>query len=387
MKHEICYLDNAATSFPKPRGVAASISDCLTSYCGNAGRGSHRLSLLAAEKIYECRVEICSLVGADAPENVIFVPSCTYGLNMVIKGILRSGDHVLISDMEHNSVYRPIKKLSDEGKITYDVFNFLSAADKSPEALRVELERKIKPRTRLLVCAHQSNICSLTLPIDKIGEICRKNHILFALDTAQSIGHTSIDMKKHSINFLVAPSHKGLYGPQGCGFVVINSKELPETLVEGGSGLNSLDPSMPQDLPDRFEAGTLPLPAIVGLCEGIKEVKRLGVDEISSHERGLFRLLRDGVATIRGANVYLPEHEGNTLLFNIGDVPCTELGAFLDARGICVRSGFHCAALAHRSLGTKKRGAVRASFGIFNSQRDVERLLAACSEVGQNQLL
>lgn len=384
MKHEICYLDNAATSFPKPRGVAASITNCLTNYCGNAGRGSHQLSLLAAKKIYECRVEICSLVGADAPENVIFVPSCTYGLNMVIKGLLRLGDHVLISDMEHNSVYRPIKKLSDEGKITYDVFSFLSAADKSPEALEVELERKIKPRTRLLVCAHQSNICSLSLPIEKIGEICKKNHILFALDTAQSIGHSSIDMKKHGIDFLIAPSHKGLYGPQGCGFVVINSKELPDTLVEGGSGVNSLDFSMPRDLPDRFEAGTLPLPSIVGLCEGIKEVKRLGVNDISSHERGLFRLLRDGLMNVRGAKVYLPEHEGNTLLFNIGDIPCTELGAFLDSRGICVRSGFHCAALAHRSLGTEKRGAVRASFGIFNSQRDVERLLAACSELGQN---
>ncbi len=381
MKGEICYLDNAATSFPKPRSIILGVSDCLTNYCGNAGRGSHRLALFAAEKIYECRTEICSLVGTDAPENVVFVPSCTYGLNLLIKGILKQGDHVLISDMEHNSVYRPIKKLADEGRITYDVFEFLSAADKSPEALEREIERKLKPRTRLIICAHQSNICSLSVPVDQIGEICRKNHILFALDTAQSIGHAPIDMKKMNIDFLVAPSHKGLYGPQGCGFVVFNSKEILDTLVEGGSGINSLDGEMPMDIPDRFEAGTLPLPAIVGLCEGIREVKSLGIDTISSHERGLFRLLRDGLMTIRGATVHMPEYEGNTLLFNIGDIPCTELGALLDARGICVRSGFHCAALAHRSLGTEKRGAVRASFGIFNSRRDVERLLTACREI------
>ena len=381
MKGEICYLDNAATSFPKPRGVILGVSDCLTNYCGNAGRGSHRLALLAAQKIYQCREEICSLVGADAPENVVFVPSCTYGLNLLIKGILKQGDHVLISDMEHNSVYRPIKKLADEGRITYDVFEFLSATDKSPEALEAEIERRIKSRTRLIICAHQSNICSLSVPVDKIGEICRKNHILFALDTAQSIGHAPIDMKKMNIDFLVAPSHKGLYGPQGCGFVVFNSKEILDTLVEGGSGINSLDGEMPADIPDRFEVGTLPLPSIVGLYEGIKEVKSLDIDTISSHERGLFRLLRDGLMAIRGATVYMPEHEGNTLLFNIGDIPCTEVGALLDARGICVRSGFHCAALAHRSLGTEKRGAVRTSFGIFNSHRDVERLLTACREI------
>ena len=381
MKGEICYLDNAATSFPKPRSVILGVSDCLSNYCGNAGRGSHRLALLAAQKIYQCREEICSLVGADAAENVVFVPSCTYGLNLLIKGILKQGDHVLISDMEHNSVYRPIKKLADEGKITYDIFNFLSTEDKSPEALGSEIEHRIKPRTRLIICAHQSNICSLSVPVDKIGEICRKNHILFALDTAQSIGHAPIDMQKMNIDFLVAPSHKGLYGPQGCGFVVFNSKEILDTLVEGGSGINSLDGEMPRDIPDRFEAGTLPLPSIAGLYEGIREVRSLGIDTISSHERGLFRALRDGLMTIRGATVYMPEHEGNTLLFNIGDIPCTEVGALLDARGICVRSGFHCAALAHRSLGTEKRGAVRASFGIFNSRRDVERLLTACREI------
>lgn len=381
MKGEICYLDNAATSFPKPRGVILGVSDCLTNYCGNAGRGSHRLALLAAQKIYQCREEICSIVGANSPENVVFVPSCTYGLNLLIKGILKQGDHVLISDMEHNSVYRPIKKLADEGRITYDVFEFLSATDKSPVALEAEIEHRIKSRTRLIICAHQSNICSLSVPVDKIGEICRKNHILFALDTAQSIGHAPIDMKKMNIDFLVAPSHKGLYGPQGCGFVVFNSKEILDTLVEGGSGINSLDEEMPPDIPDRFEAGTLPLPSIVGLYEGIREVKSLDIDTISSHERGLFRLLRDGLMTIRGATVYMPEHEGNTLLFNIGDIPCTEVGALLDARGICVRSGFHCAALAHRSLGTEKRGAVRTSFGIFNSHRDVERLLTACREI------
>ena len=165
MNNRICYLDNAATSFPKPPSVAREMRRCIDYYCGNAGRGSHKLSLFAANKIYDCREEICTLINAPAPENIIFVPSCTYGLNLIIKGILKYGDHVLISDMEHNSVLRPISKLSSEGKISFDIFTALSNPNKSDESILNEIEKKLRKNTKLLICTHQSNICSFSLPI------------------------------------------------------------------------------------------------------------------------------------------------------------------------------------------------------------------------------
>lgn len=381
MNTKICYLDNAATSFPKPRSVSREVKRCIDEYCGNAGRGSHRLSLLAANKIYECREQICSMFGANAPESIVFIPSCSYGLNLIIKGTLKQGDHVLISDMEHNSVLRPLKKLEREGKITFDVFSALSKPNQSDEDLIGGIKSKLKRNTRLLICTHQSNLCSYALPIAKIGEFCKQNHVLFALDTAQSAGHTEIDVQKLNVNFLCAPGHKGLYGPQGSAFIIINSPYLLDTLIEGGNGIHSLLSDMPDFLPERFEVGTLPLPSIVGLCEGVKEVRRRTICEISQSERTLFRELRDGLMNIKGVTVYLPQFEGNTLLFNIEGVSAEQVSSLLDAQNICLRAGFHCAALAHNSLGTQDTGAVRASFGMFNTTRDVDRLLTACQNL------
>lgn len=380
MKNKICYLDNAATSFPKPKSVINEVNKCLTAYCGNAGRGSHRLSLYAANKIYECREEICSLINAPSPESVVFVPSCTYGLNLVIKGALCSGDHVIISDMEHNSVLRPLHKLASEGKITYDVFPCLL---KSDEEILYSIKSKIKPNTRLVICNHQSNICSFSAPIDKIGELCKNFNVLFAVDSAQSIGHYNIDIQKMNINYLSAPAHKGLMGIQGCGFVVINSQNKLKTLIEGGNGIYSLESTMPDFLPERHEIGTLPLPAIVGLYEGIKEVKTRGIHEISSHECELFRYLRDELLNINGTTVYVPECEGSTLSFNHEKLSADRLSSILDEQNICVRSGFHCSALAHISLGTNEIGTVRASFGIFNTKNDVDRLLSAINNISK----
>ena len=317
MKNHICYLDNAATSFPKPPSVALEMKRCIDNYCGNAGRGSHKLSLYAANKIYECREQICELINAPAPENIVFVPSCTYGLNLIIKGSLKQGDHVLISDMEHNSVFRPISRLANEGKITFDTFSALSNPTKNVEDILNDIKNKIRKNTKLLICTHQSNICSYALPIDKIGALCKKFNILFALDVAQSIGHYNIDIQKSNISYLSAPGHKGLLGPQGSAFVVFNSTTLLEPLIEGGNGIYSLESKMPDFLPERHEVGTLPLPSIVGLCEGIKSVKSHGIDTIFSHERELFVYLRNNLLNISKVNVYCPDFYGNTLSFDL----------------------------------------------------------------------
>lgn len=377
MNDRICYLDNAATSFPKPSAVTREVARCLRDYCGNAGRGSHKMSLFAVQKVYECRELLSSLIGAPSPESIAFVPSCTYGLNLIIKGILRPGDHVILSDMEHNAVWRPIVKLARDGIITYDVFSALSQPNRSEKELMTEIERKIKRNTRLIICNHQSNICSYSLPIHEIGELCKNFHVLFALDVAQSIGHYNIDMQKMNINFLSAPAHKGLYGVQGAGFVAINSAEILDTLIEGGNGVDSLLPQMSDLSPERYEVGTLPLPAIVGLYEGAKFVKSIGVDAIRDHECELFRYLRDGLLEIGGSTVHLPEFEGNTLSFNTNNHSAEAVCRALDDANICVRGGFHCTALAHKALKTDNTGTVRVSFCIFNRKSDIDKLLSA----------
>lgn len=380
MKNHICYLDNAATSFPKPPSVVLEMKRCIDNYCGNAGRGSHKLSLYAANKIYECREQICELINAPAPENIVFVPSCTYGLNLIIKGSLKQGDHVLISDMEHNSVFRPISRLANEGKITFDTFSALSNPTKNVEDILNDIKNKIRKNTKLLICTHQSNICSYALPIDKIGALCKKFNILFALDVAQSIGHYNIDIQKSNISYLSAPGHKGLLGPQGSAFVVFNSTTLLEPLIEGGNGIYSLESKMPDFLPERHEVGTLPLPSIVGLCEGIKSVKSHGIDTIFSHEQELFVYLRNNLLNISKVKVYCPDFYGNTLSFSLQGMPPERVCALLDAENICVRAGFHCSALGHTSLDTKSCGTVRVSFGIYNTKNDIDKLISVINK-------
>ena len=381
MNNRVCYFDNAATSFPKPKNMLTEVNRCICEYGGNAGRGSHRISLMAAEKIYECRERIQTLFNAESPESVAFVPSCTYGINLVIKGFLKQGDHILISDMEHNSVRRPLEKLQKEGKITFSVFPALSKSSQSDEELLEGIRMRIQRNTRLLICNHQSNICSYSLPIEKIGELCKKNNILFAVDGAQSIGHHNIDVQKMNINYLISPAHKGLYGLQGAGFVVFNGAPLLDTLVEGGVGIDSMLTDMPTIIPERYEAGTLPLPSIVGLLEGIKSVSDIGINKISAHDCSLFRQLRDGLLNISGATVYLPDHEGSTLLFNIANISAERVSEHLDSNFICVRSGLHCAPLAHKALGTEQIGAVRVSFGIFNTTSDIDRILTCINSL------
>lgn len=381
----VIYLDNAATSFPKPQSIAQEMAKCIDNYCGNSGRGSHKLSLLAANKIYDCRELISKLVGVDLPENIVFTPSCTYGLNLIIKGYLQAGDHVLISDMEHNAVLRPLYKLKKEGGITYDVFPALLNAEISDEKLLLEIERRIRKNTRLIICNHQSNICSYSLPLKKIGALCKREGIELVVDAAQSVGHLDIDMRDMNVAFLSAAGHKGLYGPQGSAFIAVNSKRILETLIEGGVGIHSLDNDMPFDLPERYEAGTMPLPSIVGLQEGLKFVEYYTLEGIRAHEQMLFRYARERLLNMNEVKVYLPEFEGSTILFNIDGASAEQIGEFLDRGSICVRAGFHCSALAHRSLGTAEAGGVRVSFGAFNGKRDIDRLIDAINTFNRNQ--
>ena len=376
------YLDNAATSFPKPRRVAEEQLRCMQLYGGNPGRGSHALALAAAEKIYECREELASFFGCQTPENVIFTMNTTMALNIVIKGLLTPGDHVLISDMEHNAVFRPIYKLARDGRITYDVFEtFPNHLSRNTEMICASILEKIRPNTKMLICAHASNICSATLSLAQIGAICRKKGILFVVDAAQSAGHLPIDMQKMQIDALCVPGHKGLWGPQGCGALLLGNGIVADTLMEGGSGYNSLEGNMPEDAPERYEAGTLPTPAIAGLLEGVREVKRLGIDYIHSHECALIKRLNERLSEMSKIALYAPHHKGGVLLFSLQDISSDRVGAFLNERGFCVRTGFHCAALAHKTLGTPASGAIRVSPSLFNTTTQIDALCDTIKEL------
>ena len=375
----LIYLDNAATSHPKPRAVYDTVDRCMRMYCGNPGRGSHPMAMAASEIIYDCRTRLARFLGAPRESGVIFTLNATYALNLMLKGLLQAGDHLLISDIEHNAVWRPVEQMARRGGITYDVFStMLSSEDerarRTPTRICARIAALLTPNTRAVLCSHQSNICSATMPLAEIGAFCRRHGLLFLVDASQSAGHLPIDMQAMGIDGLCAPGHKGLLGIQGCGFAVFGEGHIPDTLVEGGSGYASLEPTMPDELPERAEAGTLPTPAIAGLAAGLDYVRSVGLEAISAHERALFRALRERLETLDGYQLYLPEYEGSTLMFYREGVPSDRIGTYLAERGICVRTGYHCAALAHRTLHSPDGGGVRVSFGPFNCLHDIDVL-------------
>lgn len=378
----LCYLDNAATSFPKPVSVYNEVYRCMSRYCGNPGRGSHRLSLEASRAIFECRSLLADLVGVSDLERIVFTYNTTYALNMVIKGVLKKGDHVIISDMEHNAVLRPIWKLSRDGVISYDIFSSMTLTSRrSPELICAKIAALIKPNTKMVICSHASNICSATLPIKEIGEFCKKHSLFLLVDGAQSVGHYAVDVDEMNIGALCFPSHKALYGPQGCGVIALGKNVSMDTLIEGGNGINSLDGNMPLLSPERYEAGTLATPAIVGLAQGLRTILSIPKGEISEYQRHLFSIAYSSLSNIDDITVYAPQHEGSVLLFNMKGYSSEYMAQSLDSFGICTRGGYHCSALAHKTLGTLDKGAVRASFGIFNKKRDIDALAKALLQI------
>ncbi len=386
MNTDTIYLDNAATTFPKPPSVCREVSLCIRTYCGNAGRGSHALAMASAMKIFECREKLADFLGLAAPENILFTLNTTYAINLLLKGLLKKGDHVLISDLEHNAVLRPIRKLADEGRITYDIFPSRVSEAISPAHLCAGIDRLRKPNTKLLFCTHASNVCSYHFPIATIGDYCHKHGIFFAVDAAQSAGHLPIDMEAMHIDALCAPGHKGLFGIQGCGFLALGNSYPLDTLVEGGNGLYSLEAVMSDDMPERFEAGTLPTPAIASLLRGVEWLSSVGQETVASHEARLFESLGHRLADTKGFTVYAPRHRGGVLLFNMDGIPSEAVASALGEQGFCLRGGFHCSALGHRTLNTGENGAVRASFSAFNSLRDVDRLYSALLDIKKGGL-
>lgn len=380
---KLVYLDHAATSCPKPPAVLTAVTDCMKYRGGNPGRGSHKLAMEAAGEIYACREAASSLFGTE-PQRVIFTLNTTHALNLAIKGLAGRGKgegggfHVLCSDMEHNAVYRPLYRLAAEGIIDLDTFDTFPAAPvRTEDMILRSVSAKIRPDTRLVVCAHASNICSAVLPVERIGALCRRRGIAFVVDAAQSAGAYDLDVDRMGITALCLPGHKGLLGPQGTGMLILGKGVVLDTLMEGGNGVDSLRGEMGEDSPERYEAGTLQTPAIAGLRAGLDYVRSVGVETIQAHELELGRRLREGLMALPRVKVYAPHRIGAVTLFSVEGYTSEEVGRLLDGEGICVRAGFHCSALGHRTLGTPEDGAVRASLGWFSRERDVEALLRA----------
>lgn len=378
---DIIYFDSAATTFQKPSSVYIESDRCLREYCGNSGRGSHMLALKSAEKIYECRAFLADMF-LSSPENVIFTQNTTYALNMAIQGILKDGDHVIISNLEHNSVLRPIHNAHIQKKVEYTIFDAYCGGFATTEKVLSNIRHATRKNTCALVCTHASNICSSKLPLKEIGEYCFRHGIIFIVDGAQSAGHEYINMEQMNIDILCMPAHKGLFGLQGCGVMILRSpKILPESIMFGGSGVNSLSPFMPDEPPEKYEAGTLPTPAIAGLCEGLRFLRDMGIENISRHEKFLWERAYGYLKQNKRIKIYDRSHAGSVMLFNILGIDSDKVGEYLSERGICVRSGYHCAPLAHKTLNTAAdncSGAVRVSFSIFNTASEVDTL---CYEI------
>lgn len=376
------YLDNAATSFPKPPPVLSAMRDCCARYCGNPGRGSHILALRSAETVYACREALAELFGSEHPENVVFTLNATMAINLAIKGLAGAGDHILFSDLEHNAVRRPIAALAAEKRITCSVFPSLAGrADRTDEAILAGIRKLLRPNTRILVCTHASNICPVTMPLEAIGALCREKGIRFIVDAAQSAGHLPIDMERMGIDILCAPGHKGLLGGQGCGFLILRDGIRLRTLTEGGSGVDSVPAEMPEDPPERYEAGTLSTPAIAGLLAGVRYIRQVGLDRVRTHLTSWNRRLRERLETDPRVEILTPETDGAILLFRMAGIPSERVGAELNRHGICVRAGLHCAPLAHQTIGTFPDGAVRVSPGIFTRPAEADAFRQVIKDV------
>ena len=376
------YFDNPATTFPKPSVLSEEITRCIKNYCGNPGRSAHFLSVKSSEKIFEARCDLARMFDA-SPENVVFTFNTTYALNIAIKGLVRERSHILLSDIEHNAVLRPIISLSREKSCSYGFFN----TDGSDDDILESIKSSITDNTSLLVCTHISNIGCRRLPIEKIGALCKEKGIFFIVDGAQSAGIHAISVQKMNIHALCIPAHKGLYGPQGLGMVIFGEDVIGKTIIEGGTGISSLESEMPDFLPERYEEGTLSTPLICGLTESLKWLESLGLKNIRDHEEKLYRTAKDLMSLNDEIILYpMNEYDGNTLCFNIKKMTPVQVGSELNKREICVRSGYHCAPLAHKKLNTGVGGAVRIGFSVFNTQKEVyEFYEAICDIIRKNK--
>lgn len=358
------YLDYGATSLHKPVGVADAVRRALFT-CANPGRGGHPAAMAAARIVLQCREKAAKLFDCQ-PEQVVFTANCTHSLNVAIRSLVKPGDRVLISGFEHNAVVRPLYALGTKiivaGRKLFD-----------PDDAIASFEAAMKQGVDCAVFTHASNVFGYILPVEKLATLCRRYNIPFIIDAAQTAGSREISLKKLGADFIAMPGHKGLLGPQGTGILLC--AQSPEPLLYGGTGSASRSPDMPEDLPDRAEAGTLNVPGIAGLSAGISYILRTGTTQIAQREDAQVKRCAAGLESF-GIPVFAGASQGGTLSFT-PTTDCEEFAQKLADRGIAVRAGLHCAPLAHQSAGTLESGTVRVSFGHNAASWQTDRFLQA----------
>jgi cysteine desulfurase family protein len=376
------YLDNAATSYPKPERVIKGIVTYCYEVGANPDRAAHSLAQEAKAVISRARQSVADLLSVGDPSRIIFTPSATVALNLAFKGLLKSGDHVLTSSMEHNSVLRPLHGLERLG-VTHRQIPCSSQGELDPS----DIIPLISPRTRLIALLHASNVTGDLMPVAEVGKIAREYGILFLVDAAQTVGKIPVEPTDLNIDLLAGPGHKGLLGPMGTGFLYVRQGIELEPLWEGGTGTNSESLQQPQSWPDRFESGTGNAPGLAGLAEGIAEIQDRGLDSIAREEYRLMELLHAGLSEYPEVTLYGSSDRRyctGTLSFNVEGLGSDEVAHILDtAYNIALRPGLHCAPAAHHTIGTFPHGTVRVSVGPYNTEEEIETLVRAIAEIIQ----
>lgn len=376
------YLDNAATTWPKPQQVVDAIQDVLMRKGGNAGRGGHGAAMQMARLIYQTRQDLCDLFGTDDPTRVVFTQNATHVLNQALFGLLQPGDHVITSSIEHNAVARPLWALKQKGIEVSEVPG-IPGREFDLEAY----DRAFKTNTKLVVTLHASNVTGTLLPVKEIGQIAHEHNTYYLLDAAQTAGVFPIDVRRQSVDLLAFPGHKGLLGPQGTGGLIVQPRIRLEPLIYGGTGSLSEEDRQPDFLPDALESGTLNAVGITGLGAGVRYILNEGMDRIRVREQVLCRKLWNGLKEIQGVKLYgsdMVERRSPIVAFNIGDMDSVEASFRLEERaGVIARAGLHCAAHAHRMFGTLEQGVVRFSPSHFTSEEEIETTLQAVKELAE----
>lgn len=370
-------FDNSATTYPKPIAVRKAVDTAMVKYGGNPGRSGHRLSMETASAVYEARIAAADFFGAE-PDCTIFTANCTHALNTAIKGVIPDGAHIIISDLEHNSVARPVYAMKQRG-CTFDIFHVYP--DK--ERTLTEMTSLIKPNTAAVVCTLGSNVTGRITPYRDIGRICRKRGICFIADGAQLCGIVDVKLSD-GINILCTAGHKSLYGPSGTGLLITDGQYKIKPLTEGGTGSTSLELQQPDFLPDSLESGTVNTMGIIGLGAGINFVKGLGTKRIFDHETALCRRLINGLSAVSGAKIYRDNDRGEYLpivSFNLPDMTANEAASRLSDMGYALRGGLHCSGLAHKSIGTLPEGTVRFSPSVFSTAAETDGLIRAIKKI------
>ena len=379
------YFDNAATTFPKPIEVRKAVDEAFYRFGANPGRSGHKMGMETSRKVFETRKKAAEFFGISETENLVFTKNCTEALNIVLMSIGSEGGHFVISDLEHNSVLRPLFELKRTGKADFSVAKVFES---EPEKTVESFKKLIRGDTKMIVATGSSNAFGIKLPIKMLAKLAKENGLLFLVDMAQTAGFEHMDMEKLGVDFVCAPGHKGLLGPMGTGILAVKRPELLKPHLFGGTGTYSLLEAQPEDLPEMLESGTLNVPGICGLSAGISRVLAEGEDKIGTREIRFAQEIYSEISKIENATLFtnFPERETHSAVisFVLGDLSGEETAEKLSEKGVAARGGFHCAALAHQKMNTENRGTCRLSIGPMNTEEEILKLIGIIRKISKN---